>query len=118
MPAPTFSPESLETARRYGWPGNVRELAHMVERTVLLGADRVLDASTLGLDASSSTPSDPGKALAGLTLDEAERLLIVNALRETGGNVSESARRLGVTRMVLRYRIQKLGLDPRHTRPD
>ena len=118
MPAPTFSPESLEMARRYGWPGNVRELAHMVERTVLLGADRVLDASTLGLDASSSTPSDPGRALAGLTLDEAERLLIVNALRETGGNVSESARRLGVTRMVLRYRIQKLGLDPRHTRPD
>ena len=49
MPAPEFSPEILETARRYDWPGNVRELAHMVERAILLGADRVLDARALGL---------------------------------------------------------------------
>ena len=118
MPAPKFSPEILATARRYGWPGNVRELAHIVERTALLGADRVLEACTLGLDGSLSPSSDPARTLAGLTLAEAERLLIVDALRETGGNVSESARRLGVTRMVLRYRIQKLGLDPRHVRTD
>ena len=119
MPAPVFSPEILETARRYDWPGNVRELAHMVERAVLLGADRVLDVRALGLapaspaSAASAAPGVSGDALIGLTLEEAERRLIVNALRETGGNVSESARRLGVSRMVLRYRIRKLGLDPR-----
>ena len=114
MPAPEFSPEILETARRYDWPGNVRELAHMVERAILLGANRVLDARALGLAAASPAPADLREPLAGLTLEEAERRLIVNALRETGGNVSESARRLGVTRMALRYRIGKLGLDPRH----
>ena len=114
MPAPEFSPEILDTARRYDWPGNVRELAHMVERAILLGADRVLDARALGLAPASPPPADPGDALAGLTLEEAERRLIANALRETGGNVSESARRLGVSRMALRYRIGKLGLDPRH----
>ena len=116
MPAPVFSPEILETARRYDWPGNVRELAHMVERAVLLGADRVLDIRALGLapaSPASAAPGVSGDALIGLTLEEAERRLIENALRETGGNVSESARRLGVSRMVLRYRIRKLGLDPR-----
>ena len=63
MPAPVFSPEILETARRYDWPGNVRELAHMVERAVLLGADRVLDVRALGLapasPASASHPAPP-----------------------------------------------------------
>ena len=113
MPAPALSPETLETARRYDWPGNVRELAHMVERAILLGADRVLDARALGLAPVSSAPAAPGDALIGFTLEEAERRLIVNALQETGGNVSESARRLGVSRMVLRYRIRKLGLDLR-----
>ena len=116
MPAPEFSPEILETAHRYDWPGNVRELAHMVERAVVLGADRVLDVRALGLAPASPASAAPGAcadALIGLTLEEAERRLIVNALGETGGNVSESARRLGVSRMVLRYRIRKLGLDPR-----
>ena len=117
MPAPVFSPEILETARRYEWPGNVRELAHMVERAILLGADRVLDARAFGLTPASLASPAPGAsrdALSGLTLEEAERRLISNALEETGGNVSESARRLGVSRMVLRYRIRKLELDPRH----
>ena len=122
MPAPVFSPEFLETARRNDWPGNVRELAHIVERAILLGADRVLDARALGLtpaspaspaSLSSLAPGDSAQALLGLTLEEAERRLIENALQETGGNVSESARRLGVSRMVLRYRVEKLGLDPR-----
>ena len=116
MPAPMFSPEFLETARRYDWPGNVRELAHIVERAILLGADRVPDARALGLapaSPASPAPAAPAQALLGLTLEEAERRLIENALQETGGNVSKSARRLGVSRMVLRYRVGKLGLDPR-----
>ena len=114
MPAPVFSPDILETARRYDWPGNVRELAHMVERVILLGTDLVFDARALGLAPAPPVPNaDPGDALNGLTLEEAERRLIANALLETGGNVSESARRLGVSRMVLRYRIQKLGLELR-----
>ena len=117
MRAPVLSPELLEAARRHDWPGNVRELAHTVERAVLLGGDRPLDAQSLGF--ASTPPVGDGVAedvLDGLTLEEAERRLIVRALRETGGNVSESARRLGVSRMALRYRIRKLGLEARRTR--
>ena len=119
MPAPVLSPDILDTARRYAWPGNVRELAHAVERLILLGTDRRIDAGALGLAAAAPAVSaDAGDALDGLTLEEAERRLITNALRGTEGNVSEAARRLGVTRMALRYRIEKLGLDTRRARED
>lgn len=139
MPAPVLSPALLDAARRHDWPGNVRELAHTVERAILLGGDRPLDARSLGLSPAplpvdvapaGGAPAgiDPDDVLDGLTLDEAERRLIVRALRKTGGNVSESARRLGVSRMALRYRIRKLGLEtgrrrtggsdpPEHLRP-
>ena len=113
MPAPVFPPGIMEAARGHDWPGNVRELAHMVERAVLLGADHGLDAPALGLAPASPAPADAEDGLIGLTLEEAERRLIVNALQETGGNVSASARRLGVSRMALRYRLRKLGLDRR-----
>ena len=117
MPAPVLSPQLLEAARRHDWPGNVRELAYTVERAVLLGGDRRLDAQSLGLaPAPPAVAGDPEDVLDGLTLEEAERRLIARALRETDGNVSESARRLGVSRMALRYRIRKLGLGPRRTR--
>jgi DNA-binding NtrC family response regulator len=46
-----------------------------------------------------------------VTLDAAEKQLIENALEETSGNVSEAARRLGITRMVMRYRMKKYGLS-------
>ena len=93
MPAPTLSPELLDAARLHDWPGNVRELAHTVERAILLGGDRRLDAHSLGLaPAPVAAGGKPEDVLDGLTLDEAERRLIVRALRETDGNVSESAR--------------------------
>ena len=114
MAAPALSPELLDAARRHDWPGNVRELAHTVERAILLGGDRRLDAQSLGLAPAPGAAGDEAEdVLEGLTLDEAERRLIARALHDTDGNVSESARRLGVSRMALRYRIQKFGLEPR-----
>ena len=49
-------------------------------------------------------------ALDGLTLEAAEKMLSVAALNATQNNVSEAARRLGVSRMTLRYRLEKYGL--------
>ena len=112
IPEPEFPPDVLEAARSYDWPGNARELAHVVERAILIGSAQPLDPRALGLaPAPAAFVAESGEELDGLTLEEAERRLIVRALRETGGNVSESARRLGVSRMALRYRIQKLGLE-------
>ena len=56
-------------------------------------------------------PREKAMGWLGLSLEEAERLLIEQALTATGYNISEAARQLGVTRMAMRYRMRKHGLD-------
>lgn len=114
LPEPLFSDEGLAALRAYDWPGNVRELQHLVERAVLLSGGGSVTAEALGLRRTAASPRK-GTETAGiedLSLDAAEALLIEHALERTGGNVSEAARQLGVTRMALRYRMQKHGLSP------
>jgi DNA-binding NtrC family response regulator len=111
---PGFGPEALATLRQYRWPGNVRELRNLVERAVLLSEGAAITARALALPASQ-TPTDaatPPDAVdfMNLSLADAERLLIEHALAVTAGNISEAARRLGVTRMTLRYRMSKYQL--------
>ncbi len=109
---PTLSKAAEAAARAYTWPGNIRELRHCVERAVLLNREGTLQPEDLGIGQipAHSVPSDEG-TLDGLTLDAAERLLIERALARTRGNVSAAARQLGVTRMVLRYRIDRHQLN-------
>jgi two-component system, NtrC family, response regulator AtoC len=108
---PQFGDAALAALHAYAWPGNVRELKHLIERALLLTHGATLHAADLGLNAdparSDVTAQTPIK---GLTLEAAERLLIEQALQDTANNVSEAARRLGVSRMTLRYRMEKYGL--------
>ncbi|HEY7841768.1 MAG TPA: helix-turn-helix domain-containing protein, partial [Gammaproteobacteria bacterium] len=92
----------------YPWPGNVRELKHMIERAVLLSGGADLTPELLAL--SPPRAVDAGGLAPNVTLEDAELTLIRRALKETDGNVSRAARRLGITRMALRYRIKKHGL--------
>ncbi|HTS53288.1 MAG TPA: sigma-54 dependent transcriptional regulator [Burkholderiales bacterium] len=110
--AARFTEDTRAAMLAYRWPGNVRELRHLVERAVMLSQGHQISPADLGLSRSviavpAGAQADP---IDGLTLEEAERLLIQRALDATGGNVSESARRLGVSRMTLRYRMEKYGL--------
>ncbi|HXZ96031.1 MAG TPA: sigma-54 dependent transcriptional regulator [Burkholderiales bacterium] len=109
LPDPSFSDNALNALRAYSWPGNVRELKHLVERAVLLSRGGAIHVGDLGLSQTQSAPQGE-QPLQGLTLEAAERLLIERALLDTGGNVSEAARRLGVSRMTLRYRMEKHAL--------
>ncbi len=107
-----FAEDALQALRRYAWPGNVRELAHMIERAVLLCADRAITASALMIEPSAVESTDrPSAKLPNMTLEEAESTMIRQALQQTRGNVSEAARQLGITRMTLRYRMQKYGIS-------
>ncbi|HOX67297.1 MAG TPA: sigma-54 dependent transcriptional regulator [Burkholderiaceae bacterium] len=119
---PNFEETALDALVRYPWPGNVRELKHLIERAVLLSG-HTISASELALPvpeaavpqsaaAGEEDPTPMGREMIHMTLEEAERHLIEHALHLTRGNVSEAARRLGVTRMALRYRIDKLKLSP------
>ncbi|RME35412.1 MAG: sigma-54-dependent Fis family transcriptional regulator, partial [Gammaproteobacteria bacterium] len=111
LPVPELTQEAVEAMRRYPWPGNVRELKHLIERAVLLSKGGEIGVAELMLPAGqAATPATGTAGLEGLTLDEAERLLIEKALERTGNNISQAARQLGVTRMAMRYRMKKYGL--------
>ena len=104
----TLSAQAIQALRSYHWPGNVRELKHMIERAVLLCGEGELSPDSLSLAAHADVVT-PVKA--DLTLDDAELMLIKNALEKCGGNISKAARELGITRMALRYRIKKHNLE-------
>lgn len=120
LAVPSFTPAAMDTMRSYHWPGNVRELKHLIERAVLLCDGRSIQPSDLALapqisNAQSLAAADvdaaaPAHDWRGLTLDAAEKALIEHALQEARGNVSEAARRLGVSRMAMRYRMEKHGI--------
>jgi DNA-binding NtrC family response regulator len=111
-----FSEDALSALKSYPWPGNVRELRHQVSRAVLLSRDELITAADVVLplpaEASQAGHQDGLVMAEHLTLDSAEKILIENALRLSGNNVSEAARYLSITRMAMRYRMEKHGIKP------
>ena len=103
-----FDDAALQALAEHSWPGNVRELDHTVERAVLLASEELVRASQLGLRASPSGSASP--RLEELSLEEVERVLIQKALARFGGNVSQAAGALGLSRSGLYRRLQKYGL--------
>ena len=107
-----FSEDARKSIMEYSWPGNVREMKHYLERVVLLSAGSEITAAKLNLN--QAVPVGNGEKenppMDNLTLDSAELMLIKQALERTNWNVSKAARELGVTRMVLRYRMKKYNL--------
>lgn len=100
-----FAEDAMRTLLAHGWPGNVRELSHVVERAVLTADGNAIRAADLGLQASSGPPR-----LEDMSLEDAEKLLIRKALERYGGNVSEAAKGLGLSRSALYRRLEKYGL--------
>jgi DNA-binding NtrC family response regulator len=113
VPRPRVSPAFLGRLGDYDWPGNVRELMNVLERVLVNYHVDVLEPEDLpGLAAAEpeSVEEPMPAALAGLSIaEEEERLRAV--LSETGGNVARAARRLGIPRGTLRYRIEKFSLQ-------
>jgi two-component system, NtrC family, response regulator AtoC len=108
----SLSPTAIEALLTYSWPGNVRELRHQISRAVLLSANSQITATDLALPAVKSTlqTQNPQAPQSLLTLDASEKHMLLAALEATHNNVSEAARKLGITRMTMRYRMDKHGL--------
>jgi two-component system, NtrC family, response regulator HydG len=107
-----FSPEARTRMLSYAWPGNVRELINALQRAVILAAGPLLQADDLRLgDITPSSPADDGLR-AGMSLRQAERLLIEKTLEATGGNRTRAAELLGITRKTLQNKIKEYGLPP------
>ena len=108
-----ITPECMDLLVRYPWPGNVRELENSIERGVILMRGEYLDVGIMPLAlqrwAGDNVSGD--KPIAPATLKDAERVLIIKTLEETGGNRSEAARRLRITRKTLLNKIKSYNIQ-------
>lgn len=103
-----FDSSAVEMMRSYGWPGNVRELDHAIERGVLMARTEMVMAADLGLQPARDAGG--ARRLEEMNLEDVERLLIQKALTRFGGNVSQAAEVLGLSRSALYRRMQKYEL--------
>jgi len=112
-----FTPTAMDCLLKHAWPGNVRELENVVERAVVLLvgdyiSERELPPALFPTDAVTQEANDvPPTSLAGMSLDELEKRAILETLDVCGGNKSETARRLGVTRKTLHAKLARYGLE-------
>ena len=127
--------ETMAKLKKYAWPGNVRELKNFIERAALLAGDGPIDTKFIGGQAAAipsrqdpiapTTTSDmesvgadyalPFKDAKNRLVEQFEQTYWSRLLNETGGNISEAARRGGIHRKSLEYLLKKLDLQSKPT---
>ena len=108
-----ISAAALQLLSSHYWPGNIRELQNVIERACALATDKQLEAEDIQLDAARNRANTASDRFLpdGMTLDQWEDEMIREALKRAGGNKSQAARLLGLSRNALRYRLSKIGID-------
>jgi DNA-binding NtrC family response regulator len=106
-PPSALTPDAKQLLLKYPWPGNVRELRNVLERAAILCEGGPITPDHLSLEEPMTIPSTPAADLRA-----AERTAIEKALRETDGNKSKTARRLGLSRTQLYVRLRKYDIEP------
>ncbi len=107
MPRVDFTKEAMEYLQSLPYPGNIRELKNLLERTLLVSGKETLDAEDFKKQNVQPADALTSKNMGSLTLDEIERQRIVQALEQYGGNISQVAAALGLSRPALYRRIEK-----------
>jgi DNA-binding NtrC family response regulator len=117
-----IEPDALEVLQEYDWPGNIRELENLMERMLLFAEGPVLLASdlpeplktvdTVKLPVLAAGPAGDAsmKEIVRQAAAELERDLIGRALEETGGNVTQAAKKLKISRKSLQIKMKEFGL--------
>ncbi|RJQ28113.1 MAG: sigma-54-dependent Fis family transcriptional regulator [Peptococcaceae bacterium] len=112
-----ISPAAMDMLRHYHWPGNIRELQNVIERAAIIchGGEILPDHLPKELQAGHKTVPVAGPVVRlpeeGVSLEEVEKQLIIQALEQSGNNQSKAALLLGITRSALLYRMQKHGIN-------
>jgi DNA-binding NtrC family response regulator len=112
--AQSISESAIQRLLEYHWPGNVRELENVIERSMVLATNSILEAGDIKLDLAAKpriAAGADGFLPEGMTLDDFERSIIREALHRANGNKSQAARLLGLTRNALRYRLSQMGIE-------
>ena len=116
-----IDPAAMAVMQAYAWPGNIREMRNLIERAVLLtgGGRLTIDSLpaellTPAIIATGEPESDPEPLIVlgpkGVNLALLEQRLVEKALEHAGGNQSQAAQLLGLSRDQFRYRLRKFGL--------
>jgi DNA-binding NtrC family response regulator len=109
-----FTPEALEALMNYAWPGNVRELRTAIEHAVVLTRGEKIGLRDLPPALRAAAPGGGPARLLGqpdLTVAQAEKHLILRALKECAGNRTEAARKLGMSRRTLHRKLHLYQLE-------
>lgn len=97
---------ALEKLKTHSWPGNVRELSHVLERAVIMTDGDNIDDTHLQLELSTQHESVPL-----MNLEQAEKLMINNALKHFDGNVIAAGEFLGLSKSAIYRRIEKFNIS-------
>ena len=109
-----ISTPAIDMMMSYHWPGNVRELENCIERATILSTDGVIHGHHL--PPSLQTADATGTPVAGsfdMLMQAYEREILVEAVKNSRGNMAKASRTLGTTTRILSYRLQKLDIDPK-----
>jgi DNA-binding NtrC family response regulator len=113
----SFSPEAERLMVSYQWPGNIRELRNVIERLVVLECTEVIMPQHLPKEIIMQVTGETQPAGEfvlpdqGISLDDLEKKLIIQALTKAGGNKTLAAKLLGLSYDSLRYQIKKFSLE-------
>lgn len=105
-----FEPETIELLKAYDWPGNVRELRHLVEQMVVLSRSNVLKPSDLPGKYQVEPSREHIEIPKGTTLRSAEKKIILETLKDMGGNRTRTADVLGIGRRTLIRKLHDYGV--------
>jgi len=110
--------QTMALFERYDWPGNVRELRNVIERATIIAPGPFIEVKHLpsSLAEEPPVPVQPKVALSpGITVEEAERRLIMMTLEHTRDNKTRAAEILGISLKTLHNKLNKLRLRPKRT---
>jgi DNA-binding NtrC family response regulator len=107
-----LTPEALNVLLAYDWPGNVRELRNAIEQMVVLArAERLTVRDVPATIRGGADLTRINVVRTGMTVEDAERQLIVQALKELDGNRTKAAQKIGISRRTLHRKLKQYGLE-------
>ena len=108
-PPKKFSKQALEAIHRHNWPGNVRELQNRVKRAIVLADGPMIGPRELELEMPNEI-TGPASSTLKEAKEALERDILANTLRENSGNISKTAKALGISRPTLYDLMSRYGL--------
>ncbi len=109
-----FSPEAKKMIMEYAWPGNVRQLESAIERALLLAEGDEITIEDLPVEIRSASQSEGTGGFKlppeGISFEDLEKSLIIQAMEQTGWNITRAAKLLGLSFRTMQYRLDKFGI--------